>query len=106
MSPAAYQGVTQGGFTHVWAIGGSNADDWAGVLLALKAVQLCQQLVQRLLPLIVAHAAQPRVPSCATQQGPHPISAISKNTSKKYERIPEHTTNSGEAAAGRGVYYS
>ena len=64
MSPAAYQGVTQGGFTHVWAIGGSNADDWAGVLLALKAVQLCQQLIQRLVTLLIGADASAAACAC------------------------------------------
>ncbi len=59
------QGHAGGQAAHVGAVGGGNANDGRGRRAALKAVQLGQQLVQRLLALVVAHAAQPRVAACA-----------------------------------------
>mmetsp|Transcript_15987 Transcript_15987/g.34544 ORF Transcript_15987/g.34544 Transcript_15987/m.34544 type:complete len:282 (+) Transcript_15987:2167-3012(+) len=45
---------------HIWPVGCCDADDHV-VLVAVKAVQLREQLVQCLLPLVIAHTAQAHV---------------------------------------------
>jgi hypothetical protein len=64
--PSARSEGVERGVTHIRAVGGGDAYYRTGVLLTLESVQLRQQLIQRLLPLIVAHAAQTSVPPCAT----------------------------------------
>jgi len=54
-------GAQQRGVQDVRPIGRGDADDGRRLLVRLKAIQLGQKLVQRLLPLVVAHGAQPRV---------------------------------------------